>query len=138
MKNILFALLATLYSNTATSTTPCLPETGDNTANFTYSATANGFSPNEDRWYAPATDLFDCSEPLQIDVSPNPCNDYVNVTSNQPGELYLYNTGNDLLIRKRIMRGQNTIETTALPAGLYYLLVYDDCGNMARKVVVRQ
>jgi hypothetical protein len=66
----------------------------------------------------PATD--------KTNLHPNPATDILYVDANQPAHAIVYNISGQVMMTSNIDRNNNSINTSALPQGLYYLQLRND------------
>ncbi len=85
----------------------------------------------------PATSVAEL-QPAQIEIWPNPCHDYVMVTSNAETSATLYDINGALISETTEASGRHTIDMSNLVAGSYCVLIRDDNGGMARRIIVRE
>ena len=77
-------------------------------------------------------------QPIQLEIWPNPCHDYVTVTSNDLTRATLYDIGGALVTSAAAANKRHTFDTSALAAGPYFLIVRDDHGHEVRRIIVRE
>lgn len=77
-------------------------------------------------------------QPIQLEIWPNPCHDYVTVTSNDVTTATLYDIGGALVTSAAAANKWHTLNTNALAAGSYCLIVRDDHGHNAKRIIVRE
>ncbi len=73
-----------------------------------------------------------------IQIFPNPGNGVFTLTSVTAGELMIYNASGQLVMRQNINEGENKINISALPAGVYYCNYRDHGGLVTSRSLIRQ
>ncbi len=58
-----------------------------------------------------------------INVYPNPANDYINIENSGDGNFTLYNQLGQLVFSIELTLGKNTIKTSGLEQGIYYYII---------------
>lgn len=85
----------------------------------------------------PATSVAEL-QPARIEIWPNPCHDYVIVTSNAETSATLYDINGALASETTRASNRHTIDMNTLVAGSYCVLIRNDNGSIARRIVVRE
>ncbi len=80
-------------------------------------------------------------EDLEITVSPNPTDDFLQVKLMTPliedFQLQLLNTTGQIVLEKQANRdGSTTLDTSDLPGGVYLLMIQNDSGEVSSKKVI--
>lgn len=99
--------------------------------NNPYTISASGitvFSPfSVMNFSAMATNDFTKSK---VSVCPNPCNDNLNISSNENGFVYFYDTSGKLVSTSMLMKGSNSLNKSLLEKGVYIYQVKGNAGNV--------
>lgn len=76
-----------------------------------------------------------------ISIFPNPASEYVMIdvnTSSSPfSTIFLYNSVGQLIMERKLTKGLEKLDITALPKGVYRLIIQDDKRNQAVKTVIK-
>ncbi len=69
----------------------------------------------------------------EITAYPNPAFNQLNISTYSNGMATLYNQNGDLVITKKLIKGQNTLDVKAINSGLYLLRISDEKGEIIQK-----
>jgi len=72
---------------------------------------------------------------LTISIYPNPFNELLNVKANASGEMELFNILGEEIGRWKMETGENKINVSNLPSGVYFVTVKTDVGSITKKVI---